>query len=221
MQNTLSAKSVFKEAYAIMKPRLWLVLGQFCVVLFISAVLDFLVKNNLFLSVVVSTIFAFVTTSMALGYAEKKHFSFSSFEKKITLKKVGFFIATFVIVKIIIYIGFFLLLVPGVIAALQLFPAKYLAIETAHTPIQILKKSRAMTKGKRWQILECVFLAAAINIAGVLCLIVGLFFTVPLTVIAFALMYKKLASMPEVKTEEASSEKEAETVVVEAEVVAA
>ena len=221
MDNTLSAKSVFKEAYAIMKPRLWLVLGQFCIVLAISSALDFFAKNNLIFSIIVSTIFAYITTSMALSYAEKKSFSFHSLSKNLTYKKVGFFLGTFVLAKIIIYVGFFLLLVPGLIAALQLFPAKYLAVAENHNPIVALKMSRAMTKGKRWQILECVFMAAAINIAGALCLVVGLFFTVPLTMIAFALVYKKLGTVTLSKTEEAPAEGEAETVVVEAEVVAA
>ncbi len=220
MENTFSAKSVFKEAYAIMKPQTWFVIGQFFIVLILSAVLDFSAKNNLLFSVLVSTIFAFVTTSMALAYAEKKSFSFRDFSKTVTLKNFGFFLGTFVLAKIIIYIGFFLLLVPGVIAAIQLFPAKYLAVTEDNSPVATLKKSREMTKGKRWQILECVFLAIAINIAGALCLLVGLFFTVPLTLIAFALVYKKLGKVSESVTEEAPLAGDTETVVVEAEVVA-
>ena len=149
---------------------------------------------------------------MALGYARKGSFSFDAFQKGFTLKRFGLFVAIYLLARVIIYIGFFLLLIPGIIAAIQLFPMKYVALEEDIKVLDAVKRSRDLTKGNRWQIFECVMYAMLINLIGVICVFVGLFFTIPLTLIGFALIYKKL-------THGAHPEKEAEKAVGEAEVV--
>ncbi len=218
----LSVKKIFREAYGIMKPKLWRVIGQFAIVLVIFAAIDVLSKNNLLLSVVSSTLFAFVTTIISLAYAEHGRFSFHEAWKSLTWKRLGYFAAAYLLAKIIIIIGCMLLIVPGVIATLALFPMKYLAMKEDIQPIPALKKSLKLTKGHRMKIFEIAFFAVLINIAGALCLVVGLFFTVPLTLIAFALIYKKLAG-DTVHAEEPKvvEPAEPEAAVVDAEVVPA
>ena len=204
--NTITVKGVFTEAYAIMKPKFWRVIGQYLVVFCVLGFLDYGVRNNLFLSIVTSILFAFISTSISLGYAEKGNFSFRTFAKEFTLKGLGYFTAGYLLAKIIILGGFLLLIIPGIIAGIWLFLMKYIVIEEHIKPIKALKKSVALTKGHRMKIFECVFAAILLNIAGALCLLVGLLFTAPLTLIAFAVIYKKLASGPVTEEEVSSGE---------------
>ncbi len=201
--NTITVKGIFRESWTIIKPRLWRVIGQFAIVLVIFAAIDALSKNNLLISVVSSTLFAFATTLMSLAYAEKGIFSFRHAFKSLTWKRFGYFAAAYLLAKIIIIAGCILLIVPGIIAAVALFPIKYLALEEDIRPIPALKKSLKLTKGHRWKILEVAFFAILLNILGAVCLIVGLLFTVPLTLIAFALVYRKLSGAGHVSTQEA------------------
>jgi uncharacterized membrane protein len=108
----------------------------------------------------------------------------------------------------------------GYIAAIWLFLMKYIVLEDHIKPIPALKKSVALTKGHRMKIFECVFAAILINIAGALVVLIGLLFTIPLTMIAFALIYKKL-SAGRVTDEVTSGEEVPQAPVVDAEVVPA
>jgi hypothetical protein len=57
-----------------------------------------------------------------------------------------------------------------------------------------MKESWRITKGHKWQ-LALLFLALlGINLLGVLALVVGVFVSVPITLIAFAHAYRTLAT---------------------------
>jgi uncharacterized membrane protein len=49
-----------------------------------------------------------------------------------------------------------------------------------------------MTRGNTWNLFFFGILIGLINILGLLCLVVGLFITVPLSMLASAFIYRKL-----------------------------
>jgi uncharacterized membrane protein len=59
-------------------------------------------------------------------------------------------------------------------------------------PVEAVKTSWRMTKGNVWNLFFFGILLGLINILGFLCLIVGLFITVPLSMLATAFVYRKL-----------------------------
>jgi hypothetical protein len=79
------------------------------------------------------------------------------------------------------------------IIRLQFF--KYFIVEDENTgPIEAMKKSIAITKGQFWDLFVFLFAIAAINLIGLLVVVVGLLVTVPVTLIAYTYLYKKLSA---------------------------
>ena len=196
MQPTFSIKEALKESYGIIKPQFWMVVGQYALIACVFIVLNFLVGKWFLVSLVLSTLFSFASVSFGLAYAGRDVFSFQHFLSALTFKKVLIYFCTFLLADLAIFGGVLLLIIPGIIAAVQLRFVKYIAVEKDLTPMQALKESARLTKGSRVKIFEFILLCALINIVGAVCLLVGLFFTVPLTLIAFILVYKKLSSGP-------------------------
>jgi uncharacterized membrane protein len=88
--------------------------------------------------------------------------------------------------------GFILLIIPGIFFALRLKFAVYLVIDKNFSPVEAIKKSWAITRGNTWNLFFLGILFALINILGFICLIVGLFITVPLSMLATTFVYRKL-----------------------------
>lgn len=95
---------------------------------------------------------------------------------------------------IIVIVGLILLIVPGIIAGIALQFCTYLVIDKNMDPIEALKKSYAMTKGIKWDLFVFGLIILGINILGALCLLVGLFVTIPVTMMAIVFIYRRLVS---------------------------
>ena len=193
METTFSVGGVFKESYAIIKPRFWKVVGQYALIFVAYFVLRFFSNGNFLLSIVLSTLLSFISVVFCLSYIEKGRFAFESILETLTFKKFVTLFFAMILAWFFIIAGLVLLIIPGVIILVQLYFYKYLIVESDVTPMAALKGSRRLTKGNRSTIFEYILIAILINILGALCLVVGLFFTIPLTLIGFTLIYKKLA----------------------------
>lgn len=90
---------------------------------------------------------------------------------------------------IIIVLGFFMLIVPGIIFACRLAFVNYLVIDEKMEALEALKASWAMTKGHGWTIFGMALLAFLIIIAGLLVLFVGVFISVMWITASFAVLY--------------------------------
>jgi uncharacterized membrane protein len=88
--------------------------------------------------------------------------------------------------------GFILLIIPGIYFALRLKFAVYLVIDKNLGPVEAIKKSWKITKGNVWNLFFFGILLGLINILGFICLIVGLFITIPLSMLATTFVYRKL-----------------------------
>lgn len=102
------------------------------------------------------------------------------------------YLATSIIVGIIVVIGLILIIVPGIIAALMLMFATCIVVDRELGPIEALSESRRITKGHRLQLLGLIIAVAAINALGILCLVVGLLITLPFTFLALVHAYRLL-----------------------------
>jgi uncharacterized membrane protein len=104
---------------------------------------------------------------------------------------VNYFLAS-ILTGLIVIGGLFLLIVPGIIFGIRLKYACYLIIDKNFKPMEAIKVSWKMTKGNTWNLFFFGILLGLINILGFLCLIVGLFITVPLTMLATTFVYRRL-----------------------------
>jgi Protein of unknown function (DUF975) len=94
------------------------------------------------------------------------------------------FLGAEILLGIIVFAGFLLLVVPGVIAALGLGFAPYLVVDRGMGPIEALKQSWHLTKGYKWPLLGLALALVGLNLLGVAALIVGLLVTVPISWLA-------------------------------------
>lgn len=93
---------------------------------------------------------------------------------------------------LIVSVGFFLLIVPGIIWAIKYQFFAYLIIDKNLGPIEAIRKSGEITMGSKGKLFWFGLLLGLINIAGAICLLVGLFATVPTTMMAYVYVYRKL-----------------------------
>jgi hypothetical protein len=89
-------------------------------------------------------------------------------------------------------IGFVLLIVPGIIVSIMFQYYGYFIVDKKMGPVEALKASAALTKGVRWKLFGFGLVIALLNIGGALLLLLGLFVTVPVSLVAVAHVYRKL-----------------------------
>jgi hypothetical protein len=104
------------------------------------------------------------------------------------------YLATAILYALILIPGFILLIVPGVIWAVQFGLWPYFVVDKGLGPIQALKASSRTTMGVKWDLFGFGVLCGIFNLAGLLCLIVGIFVAYPITLVAYALVYRQLAA---------------------------
>lgn len=111
------------------------------------------------------------------------------------------FLGMSVITFIAVFLGIIALIVPGVIIALAFSFAGQLMIERGLGPIEALKESARTTKGHRLFLFGLGCMSLLVNLVGALALLIGLFVTVPVTVLAFVHAYRHLSgTTPELES---------------------
>jgi len=107
-----------------------------------------------------------------------------------------YFLTNF-LVGICAALGLVLLIVPGVILLLVFSMTAYLILSRDIRGIDAMKESARLTKGSRWRLFLLVLAILLANIAGALCLLVGLFVTAPVSALAFVHAFRALEAKQE------------------------
>jgi uncharacterized membrane protein len=96
--------------------------------------------------------------------------------------------------NLITLFGFILLIIPGIILSIRFGFFDYLIVDRNSRIVESLRKSWEITKGNAWNLFLLYILLGLINLLGFFALIVGLFWSIPTTMIAEAFVYRKLSS---------------------------
>ncbi|MFH1645231.1 MAG: hypothetical protein ABIB11_02315 [Candidatus Omnitrophota bacterium] len=102
------------------------------------------------------------------------------------------YIAASVLYGLMVFIGMILLIVPGIIVAMRGQFFVYYIIDEGAGPIEALKKSFEITKGSVVNLLLLSLVTILLNIVGVLAIGLGIFVSIPITLVAYAFVYRKL-----------------------------
>ena len=94
--------------------------------------------------------------------------------------------------SIIIIVGLFFLIIPGIYFALRYQFVSYLIVDQGLSPVNALKKSSEMTKGIKLDLLWLGIVLFAVNLLGALVVFVGLLITIPVTMVAMGYVYRKV-----------------------------
>ena len=89
----------------------------------------------------------------------------------------------------IIGLGFLFLIVPGIILACRLAFVPFLVMDKDMEPVAAVEKSWEMTRGYAWTIFGMALLTLPIVIGGLICLFVGVIFSIIWISTAFAALY--------------------------------
>jgi uncharacterized membrane protein len=103
------------------------------------------------------------------------------------------YVAASLLYFLIILGGFILLIIPGIIWGVKFMMYPYFIVDQGLGPIEALKASARATDGVKWYLWLFGLLLGLINIAGVLVLGVGLFVSIPISMVAFAYVFRELA----------------------------
>ena len=98
---------------------------------------------------------------------------------------------------LIVFAGTILLIIPGIIWGIQFCFYDYFIVDKGLGPIEALKRSSAITRGVKWDLFVFFLILSGINLLGALCLLIGLFVTIPTTMVALAFVYRKLMAQAE------------------------
>ena len=115
-------------------------------------------------------------------------YDFLSFSTALFFK----FLLGYVLYTILVVIGFFLLVVPGVYLAIKYQYVQYLIIEKNMDVIDAFKESGKMTDGHKWNLFLLALLFLIIAALGAMALGIGLLVAIPIIMVAQAYVYKKL-----------------------------
>ena len=88
--------------------------------------------------------------------------------------------------------GILLLIVPGIIFALMFQFYSYLIVDQNLKPKEALKQSKTLTKGHKLQLFWLMLLLGLLNLAGALLFLVGLLFTIPMSLLVMTYTYREL-----------------------------
>jgi uncharacterized membrane protein len=107
---------------------------------------------------------------------------------------VLYYLAASILVGIIVFFGFILLIIPGIYLAtrLQFFTFAMIEDKTLD-PIEGIKKSWNVTRGKFWRIFGFSALSMLIILISIIPFGLGLIFSLPVVSISSAILYMRLA----------------------------
>ena len=94
--------------------------------------------------------------------------------------------------------GMILLIIPAIIWGIKFHFFSYFIVDKGEGPIEALKRSSSITMGAKWDLFLFALLIIGINILGLLALVIGLFATIPTSMVAIAFVYRKLLAQAEV-----------------------
>ena len=199
--NTFSIGDNVRFGWGTFKKRSWFFIGALLLyivaVSIVSAVLGELGKIGpaiAFVSALGSWIVQTLASMGLIAFLLKAHdnpesVSFMDFWHPQTLLN---YLGASILVGILVFVGFVLLIVPGVIAMLMLIFTLYLVIDRNMGPIVAMKESARITKGYRMKLLGLVLTMVGLNIVGLLCLVVGLLVSMPVSMLALVHAYRTL-----------------------------
>ncbi len=93
---------------------------------------------------------------------------------------------------LIVFAGMILLVVPGIIWAIRFMFYPFAIVDRNMSSIKSLKFSSALSKGSKMDLFLLVLLLLLINLIGAIPLGLGLFITLPLSIVSSAYVYRKL-----------------------------
>ncbi|MDD5065447.1 MAG: hypothetical protein PHF84_00225 [bacterium] len=186
---------VVKKGWAEAKKSFWFFVGLLIIYFAIVIVASLLLNKIKYVGQIISFLLSFYLSVGLIIISLKKARGQTA---SIGDLFAGFpFLASYagasILYMFIVIAGMILLIFPGVIWSLKYMFYPYLIVDKNMKAVESLKASAKITEGSKWDLLGINFVIGVISMLGVLCLVIGMFWTIPLSMIAQALVYMKFA----------------------------
>lgn len=196
--NTFSTKEALKFGWETTKKNFWFLTGLtlLCwVVGYLPQLLDSGHSNrgSWVITIAAALLSAWVqlgSMRILLALVDGKQPSFALM--KMDIKSPIYYFVASILVGILVAAGLFLLVVPGIMVALAVGMYGYRIIDAKAGIVDSLKQSAAITKGHRWNLLGLGIVIFLLNMVGAMLALIGLLITMPVTMVAYAYVYRKL-----------------------------
>ena len=188
--NNFTIKEILGSALSKTKENAWFLFCLFVAVFAITGAVHRIEIINFIVAMIVGI--SIIAVSLSIENNKKPVFedltkSFKSY--KIFLN----YILSSLLYTVIVILGTILLILPGIYLAVRLSFYRYIVVEKENIGvIDALKESMKITQNRFWKIFGFMLVLILINILGVIPFGLGLIVTIPLSVIAVALVYRKL-----------------------------
>lgn len=139
---------------------------------------------------VVTMIIQMGAVKIALKYRDGKKVEFANMFDGFDILPV--FMAAAVLRGLAVGVGLLFLIVPGIIIGIRFWFFGYLVVDERRGPIEAIQRSIAITNGVGIDLFLFGLLLMAVNFLGLLALGLGLFVSVPVTILATAYVYRYL-----------------------------
>jgi uncharacterized membrane protein len=209
--NTFTAGSCIRYGWDAFKKRPWFFIGAalvyFIVVGVVTTVLNEVIdQGGIFalLGTLARIAVQMLTGMGAVSFALKahddlEHVSIMDFWHPIPFWK---YTGTTLLFGVIVFAGFVLIIVPGVIWGIMFGYSMYLVIDKQMWPMEALKESKRITYGYKWELLVLAGYSILVVIVGTVCLGVGLLVAYPIVLVAnthaFRTLQQKAGATPSV-----------------------
>lgn len=145
---------------------------------------------SVIISFIIGIVIGLFQIRVALDVADGKQATFDSIQR--VLPVLGKAVLTHILYSIIVIIGIFLFIVPGIIWAIKYQYALYFVVDKGISPFEALEASGKATQGEKWHLFLFNLVLGLIIFAGLLALGVGLFIAIPITLIAPGFVFRRL-----------------------------
>lgn len=105
------------------------------------------------------------------------------------------YVLAVLLTAVCVIVGLILFIIPGLIVAIMFAFVKLIVVDKGLGPIEAMRESARITKGYRWELFALFLLLILLNILGLVCLIVGLLVTIPITMLSTVHAYRTLENI--------------------------
>jgi uncharacterized membrane protein len=196
-----SISEAVKYGWETFKAKAGFFIGLTLAIALITAIPDYII-GKVFSEGIVRTIFellmrvvglflGMITTRISLDLYDTGDTDLSKIGQ--LLPKLPAYLGGKILYGLMVLVGLVLLIIPGIIVSYMFLYVGYLILDRDLGPIEALKVSKTVTDGSKMQLFLFSLVIAVINIIGAILLLVGLFVTIPVTLMASVYVYRQLS----------------------------
>lgn len=195
---SFSIMSVLKTAWEKFKEHfifLWILGGVYMGSVIFLSLLGERFEESAFLSLIITLITIVFGTIVQLGFIKALLELVSTNEEKgiaIVFSQYHLFwryLVASILFQFLIIFGFILLIIPGVYFMMKYQFFSYAMIDKNLGIADAFKQSAEMTRGMIWKLIGFSLALLILNVAGALFFVVGLAVTIPVTMVAYTILY--------------------------------